>query len=333
MIDTISCKYCGSANIVKYGKHDEIQYLWCKDCQRKFALNDALPGMRTPTHQIASAVQLFYEGSSINDIRKHLRQTYNNYPSESTVYEWITKFTKEAIAKTKHNKLDLGDTFVCDETVLDIGGKQLWYWDILDVKTRYLVASHLSEKRMVNDVITLMKATVANAGKLPKVIITDRLNSYKEGIKLSFGDKVQHVQAYKFESEPNNNIIERMQGTIKERTNVMRGLKQYDTAKLIMEGFRIHYNYFRPHEYLSTSKDNYVTPAEKANVQIPYDTWLGLITSNQPETTASPFFARQVEIPDIVLTKEQLKRKYERERKIIVRAKQREIMPGVARIR
>lgn len=331
-IEAVACKYCGSTNVVKYGKHLGVQYLWCKDCKRKFALNDALPSMRTPVKQIASAVQLFYEGSSINDIRKHLRQTYGNYPSESTVYEWVTKFTKEAIERVNRIKPNVGFVWLVDETVLDIGGNKLWYWDVLDVKTRYLIGSHLSTKRTVDDVILLMHDAVRNAGRLPKVVMTDKLNVYVDGMQLSFGShRVKHLQVKKFEAKPNNNIIERLHGTIKERTKVMRGMKKYDTAKLIMEGFRTHYNYFRPHETLRTKQDNYRTPAEAANVKLGYDTWLGMISSNQPETTYIEI--PRVNLSQILLSREQKKRKRERERKRKYREKQRQIKPRLVGIR
>jgi transposase-like protein len=42
----MNCKYCGSANVVKYGTHNGVQRYWCKDCKRKFVLG-TLPKMKT----------------------------------------------------------------------------------------------------------------------------------------------------------------------------------------------------------------------------------------------------------------------------------------------
>lgn len=56
----IACKYCGSKNVIKWGTFRGIQRFWCKDCQRKFADNDALPNMQTPIEQIGSAVGMYY---------------------------------------------------------------------------------------------------------------------------------------------------------------------------------------------------------------------------------------------------------------------------------
>lgn len=93
----ISCKYCGSKNVIKWGNFRGIQRFFCKDCQRKFADNDALPNMQTPTEQVGAALSMYYEGHSLNKVRRLLSQIYNSYPSDSSVYRWLSRFTKEAI--------------------------------------------------------------------------------------------------------------------------------------------------------------------------------------------------------------------------------------------
>lgn len=44
-----------------------------------------------------------------------------------------------------------------------------------------------------------------------------------------------------------NNRIERLHGTEKERTKVMRAFDTDDGAAMIAEGFRVHYNLVKPH--------------------------------------------------------------------------------------
>ena len=72
------CKYCDSAHIVRYGhtKRGQGQRLLCRHCGHTFMDSDALPEMKTPPEQIASAVNTFYEGMSLNAIRRNLQQTY-----------------------------------------------------------------------------------------------------------------------------------------------------------------------------------------------------------------------------------------------------------------
>jgi transposase-like protein len=234
--------------------------------------NDALPGMRVPTIQIASALGGFYEGLSLNSIRRQLEQTYHNYPSDSTVYEWITRFTKEAISLIKDYTPIVGDVWIADETVLKIGGENIWFWDCIDDKTRFLLASHMSLTRTTQVAKTLMESAERRANKVPKIVITDKLRAYLDGIELAFGADTKHIQSEGLRLEPNTNLIERFHGTLKARTKVMRGLKNRETAKLIMDGWLIHYNFFRPHESL---KDK--TPAQKAGIKLPFKNWLEVV--------------------------------------------------------
>jgi len=80
---------------------------------------------------------------------------HNNYPSDSTVYEWVVRFTNKAIQEAKNCKPEVGDVWIADETVLKIGGRKVWFWDIIDTKTRFLLASHMSYTRTTKDALIL----------------------------------------------------------------------------------------------------------------------------------------------------------------------------------
>lgn len=266
------CKFCGSKRIVRFGHYQSVQRWWCKDCKRKFVHNEAPPKMKTPAVQIASALSMFYEGMSLNAIRGHLEQTYRNYPSDSTVYQWITKFTKVAVDYAKDIKPSVGDVWVADETVLKIEGENTWFWDIINTKTRFLLASHMSLTRTTRDARILVERAARLAGKAPKVIITDKLQAYLDGIELAFGAETKHMPAKRLTTSPGTQLIERFHGTVKDRTDVMRGLKKRGTARLIMDGWLAHYNFFRPHEALGNK-----TPAEKAGIKFPFKNWLDVV--------------------------------------------------------
>jgi putative transposase len=274
------CKYCGSYRVRRYGRSRDthIQRLQCRDCGRTFMDTDSLPGMKTPADQVASALNMYYEGMSLNTIRRHLKQMYNNYPSDSTVYEWIDRFTKQAIRLTKDYKPEVGDVWVADETVLKIGGQKVWFWDLIDAKTRYLLASHLSKSRTQYDARLLMARAARKAGKPPKVVITDKLAAYIEGVGWNFGGETKHTAAKKLTSSPGTQLIERFHSTLKTRTRVMRGLKSIDSARNILQGWLVYYNYLRPHEAIGNK-----TPAQKADVKYKFKNWKHIV--NTPDKT------------------------------------------------
>jgi transposase-like protein len=266
------CKYCGSRKIVRFGHYQNVQRWWCKECKRKFVHNKALPKMKTPIIQIASALSMFYEGMSLNAIRRQLEQTYRNYPSDSNVYTWVVRFTKLAIKTIQDYKPSVGNLWIADETVLRIEGRNTWFWDIIDDKTRFLLASHISLTRTTRDAKTLVERAADRVGKAPEVIITDKLAAYLDGIELAFGADTKHLPAKRLTASPGTQLIERFHGTLKARTEIMRGLKKRESAKLITDGWLIHYNFFRPHESLKGK-----TPAQVAGIKLPYRHWLDLI--------------------------------------------------------
>ena len=52
----------------------------------------------------------------------------------------------------------------------------------------------------------------------------------------------------------------------------MRGMQNRETAKLVLEGWLVHYNYLRPHEGLGGE-----TPARIARVKAPFKGWTEVV--------------------------------------------------------
>ena len=299
----IACKYCGSENIVKDGTNVGEQYYLCRSCNKRFNLKDALVHMKTPVSAVAAAVSMYYKGMSINSIRQELKQIYNIDVSDFAVYYWVERFTKNMVNEANHYRPEVGYVWLADETVINVAGKEYWLLDVIDVKTRFLIASKLSLTRRVEDVQDVLRQAYARTGRIPKVIMTDHLQAYIYGIKYTFGDQSKHLQVKKFTVRPNNNIIERMQGTIKERTKVMRDMKSLDSAQLLLDGFLANYNYFRPHETLGT------TPASKAGIQFPYQNWEVFIRNipSLSQRNQQEYFIPKA-LPHIRLTEKEQKR-------------------------
>jgi transposase-like protein len=263
--------------VVKNGvRTGNIQYYLCRACGRAFAGNNALEGMKYPPDQITTAISLFYDGLSIDAIRRELDNIYHVYPSDSTVYEWVVRFTKAAVKEAKFVNLKVGSVWIADETVLRIDeGRDVWFWDILDDETRFLLASHISVTRTIKDAEALMQKAYDRARKVPRIIYTDKLAAYLDGIELTFGADTKHRQGSPFDVGNSNNLIERFHGTLKARTKVMRGLHNKQSAQLFMDGWLIHYNFFRPHESLNNK-----TPAEMAKADFPYKNWKDVIMAD-----------------------------------------------------
>lgn len=279
LAEDFKCKYCGSKNLWLYGTYKGVQQFYCRDCKRKFAGNFALPKMRSPVTNVGDALQSYFSGMSLNEVKQNMEQQYHYSPSTSTIYRWLDRFIKQAEYKVRDIKPNVGDVWIADETVIKINRKKYWLFDCIDAKTRFLLASHLSPNRGTREARTLMEKAAERAGKAPKVVMTDKLAAYLDGIELAFGADAEHRQGSPFNVHTNTNLIERFQGTLKDRTKVLRGLKKPETAKKLIEGWLIHYNYFRPHISLKGK-----TPARKAGVILSTNDWLDVV--REPTDTA-----------------------------------------------
>lgn len=278
--ESIVCKYCNSDSVVKFGTYKGTQRYYCKVCKRKFADNDNPFRMRIPANQVSSALSMYYEGMSVNAISRHYQQEHGYTPSSATVYEWVEKYTPITIKAFRDYHPKVGDVWVADETVLNIDGQDVWFWDIIDRDTRFLLASHVSLTRSTRDAQALMEKAQKVAGKSPKIIITDKLQAYLDGIELTFGGDTHHKQSKPFTTkEDSTNDIERFHGTLKARTKVMRGLKSIDSAIEFTDGWLVHYNYFRQHEGLNNR-----TPAEVAGIKYPVKNWADVTQQLTPTT-------------------------------------------------
>jgi transposase-like protein len=275
----MNCKYCQSKHIIKFGKYKDVQRYLCKDCNHKFITRDTIPKMQTPIKIIAVALNMHYEGMSLNEICKNLLQLENTYISKVTPYNWSHRFTKLATKEADKYQPQVGGVWVADEMEIHIKGKNVWLWELIDTKTRFLLASHLSDTRTSRDARMLMERAYKRSGKRPRIIYTDKLKAYLEGIERAHGDEIKHTQGSPLEIRNNTDFIERFHSTLKDRTKVMRDLKNTTSAKEFLDGWLIHYNFFRPHMSL---RDR--TPASAAGIKFPFRNWKDIVKQPYDKT-------------------------------------------------
>ncbi len=325
MLEKSVCKYCQSPNTIKYGTRNGVQRYFCKDCKRKFVLN-TLPKMKTPVLWVAAAMDMYYRGMPLDSIQGHMELVYGKYFSEAGIYKWIIRFTKEAIKKAKGFQPVVGSTWIADETSLNVGGRIIWFWDIIDSSSRYLLASHLSNTRTTEDAQILIEKAIARAWKVPKTIITDKLRAYIDGIELASGGVARHIRSKPFTDEDSTNFIERFHGTLKERTNVIRNFGNLATAKLLTDGWLVQYNFFKEHESLGN-----VSPAKKMGIELPFNDWNDIVkTAGDAKDSDMP----EVEVPMAKpITQKQKRSAYMRKARLKSIAKKKATTPGISVIR
>jgi transposase-like protein len=272
-----TCPHCKSANVISRGKRKtqrgEVQVYGCKDCQRRFTKEIGFNRMKHTPESITLALDLYFKGMSDRKIVDHLKQFHKVSVVHTTVLRWIKKYLGLLGKYAEKNKVNVGNIWHSDETTVFIKREDekryyQWIWNVMDAKTRYLLACQVTEDRFVNDARKALKQAKSITNVRPDAIVTDGLQAYKEAVKAEFYDitaQIQnpHMRLKDFETKPNNNILERLNGTFRERTKVVRSFDSGVGAMEFAAGMQTYYNYIRPHQGIGG-----LTPAEMAGIQI-----------------------------------------------------------------
>lgn len=278
------CKYCGSPNLIKRGfrknKSGNVQRFSCKDCGKRFVVNVGFEKMKVTPQVVTVALDLYFKGISTRKIVDHIDQFHRVKISHVAIFKWIKKYV--GILKDYVDQLNpqVSGIWHSDEVFLSLSKNKdaKWLWNVMDNETRFWLASKITENREISDARSVL-AEARNMAKVrPLAVVTDGLHSYERAIRKEFytmkKPRTEHIRVPNIRNRSNNNMVERLNGTFRERSKVMRGLEDEPTAQTIIDGFRIYYNFIRPHMAL-----NGKTPAEKAKVspKLERNRWKSLI--------------------------------------------------------
>jgi transposase-like protein len=221
--------------------------------------------MKATPQVITSAMQLYFTGESLRNVQNFLRLQGVDV-SHVAVYKWIKKYVALMEKYLEQIKPQVSDVWRADELFVKIKGNMKYLFAMMDDQTRWLIAQEVAEGKFTHDARHLFQMSREAVGKKPKVLITDGLNSYHDAFMKEYwsnrlDSRSEHVQDIRFDGTIHSNKMERMNGEIRDREKVMRGLKRTDTP--ILTGYQIYHNYLRPHESLGGK-----TPAEKAGIEV-----------------------------------------------------------------
>jgi len=283
-IDTLVCQYCGSENIVKnakrHNKYGDIQRYSCRECGKRFSINLGFERMKASPQVITSAMQLYFTGESLRNVQKFLL-LQGIRVTHVAVYKWIKKYVDLMELYLERVKPKVSDTWRADEIWVKINGNMKYVFALMDDETRFWIAQEVADTKFKHDARNLFRMGKELMGKKPMTIITDGLPAYHDAYKKEYWTntkpRTEHIAHIRIKGDKNNNKMERLNGEIRDREKVIRGLKKEDTP--ILKGYQIFHNYIRPHEGL-----NGRTPAELCNIEIKGDNkWFTLIQNAKKE--------------------------------------------------
>jgi hypothetical protein len=154
----------------------------------------------------------------------------------------------------------------------------------MDDETRFWIAQQVADTKYTADIAPLFREGKKVAGKAPSTVITDGAFNFHSAIETAYYREnkaiaIRHERHVRFQGDMNNNKMERLNGEIRDREKVVRGVKKSDSP--LLTGYQIYHNYVRPHMALEGK-----TPSEAAGIKVEgKNKWITIIQNAKREST------------------------------------------------
>jgi len=285
MKNKIKCPKCQGNNTKKRGirktGRGKIQRYFCKKCKYSFIQNDGFYRMRNTPQKITLCMDLFFNGMSSRAIQSHLSAFYPHNCDHRTILRWVVKYSNLIYNKVKDLKLNVGKELQVDEQEHKVKGKKSWLIDSIDTKTRFMVSSDFVKERGQKEIKKVLSRAKSKTGKQIAICTTDGYTAYEKVVKKVWGYNlkelrynIKHNKVTQLKGEGFNHKIERLHNSVRHRTKVFRGFKSLETAKAIMRGYEVFYNFIRKHQAINCCPYELAT-----NLQLSSNNkWLELIS-------------------------------------------------------
>ncbi len=208
---------------------------------------------------------MYYSGLSCRKVTEQISNIFGEHISQTTVWYWVHQYSELVSEYVETLKPTLSGKYHHDETELKVGGQGRYFWETIDEDTRFIVAHLLTESRTSEDAKKVFRQALKV--QKPTTLYTDGSFAYDDAYNKVFysrykNERVEWVRRVGIKARHTNNVVERVHGTLKDRTRTMRGLKNDKEAESLLNGYIINYNYCRKHQKLGK------TPAEAAGINV-----------------------------------------------------------------
>ncbi len=265
-----SCPKCNSESIKKSGlRHNQagdLQRFACKACGYWFTVNLGFEKMKATPQTVTMAMQLYFSGLSYESTAKALKLKGVKI-SNVGVYKWVKKYVGLMESYLDQITPNVGDTWRTDEMYVKIRGNNKYLFAMMDDETRFRIAQQVATHKGTADVRPMFREAMERTGKKPQTLISDGANNFHEAWRKEmwsqFGETPSpaHIREIRIDGSVHNNKMERQNGEVRDREQVVRGVKSESSP--LISGFQIFHNFFRPHMGLDGK-----TPAEAAGIKI-----------------------------------------------------------------
>ncbi|MFQ5839029.1 MAG: DDE-type integrase/transposase/recombinase [Thermoplasmata archaeon] len=266
------CRYCGSDEWIRWGWRYSLsrpkQRYRCKDCSRTFVVDDGFLGKRLPPEAVCAAWDLFFRGTSLEDIFRHLEVCWSLQVTARAILEWVRGYSRlladwaESLMATR--KVDGGQRWHQDIAVLKRGREKRYVW-LLRGRGHggkpILLAARYSADRKEEHAVALLREAVRRTESLPQAVVSDGewafegayhkvlYHKHRKEVRLVHGVPIAYR---KHGRKHNNNPAEQMVDELKDWYRHMNGFSSDRSAADLVRGWFVHENLVDAHSRKST---------------------------------------------------------------------------------
>ncbi len=205
-------------------------------------------GYRYPAEIISHAVWLYFRFHlSLRDVEELLAERGVAVTYES-IRAWCATFGPTYAASLHRRRARPADKWHLDEVQLKIKGKRHWLWRAVD-KHGVVLDILVQQYRDQQAAETFLRRVLVSAGTEPRVVITDKLASYRPALRrvLPNVDHRRHKGL--------NNRAENSHQPTRQRERVMRRFKSPEQAQQFLGPFGAVGDHFRTGRYRTPASD------------------------------------------------------------------------------
>jgi putative transposase len=213
-------------------------------------MTDQYKGYRMPKSIIGYAIRWYYRFKlSLRDVSEMLLERGIEVSYE-TIRNWCSVWGP-VFAKTIRHKRGspFKDKWHIDEVRLKIKGEIFWLWRLIDSDGEEI---EILLQRTRNDkaAIIFLKRALKMVGALPRVMITDKLRSYRKAHRI-LCKSVEHRSHKRL-----NNRIENSHQPTREKERQMRGFKKPGNTQRFLSSMGVFLNLLKVGRYKHSAQEH-----------------------------------------------------------------------------
>lgn len=236
-------------------------------CGRTFVVDDGFIGKRLPPDAICAAWDLFFRGTSLEDISRHLRVCWSLRVTAPAILEWVRGYSRlladwaEDMMASK--KVDGGRRWHQDIAILKRGKEKRYVW-LTRGRGRngrpILLAVRYSKDRKERHAVAMLKDAIGRARRLPDALVSDGEHSFERAYNIVLYKKHREVKLVhgvpiackRHGMKHNNNPAEQMVDDLKDWYRHMNGLSSDKSAVDLVRGWFVHEDFVDAHSRMRT---------------------------------------------------------------------------------